>query len=240
MNPDQLRDPIDRRRFVESCAKAAFGLSVLPLMDQRAAAAGSAASSAARSPGFGVAKNIIMLFMDGGMSHIDSYDPKTGPNKGPGTPISTKGDFQITSFFPETAKVANKITVVRSMSAKVGVHESARYLMRTGFDKRGTIVHPVLGAWAQHYLGPSSKTLPSSVCINQSAAHGNGFFPATYSPLPLLDPESGLANSRSLVPEPKAQARLDLLSKINESYLKKPRMKTFAPTATSTTPPWRS
>jgi uncharacterized protein (DUF1501 family) len=93
--------------------------------------------------------------------------------------------------------------------------------MRTGFDKRGTIVHPVLGAWAQHYLGPSSKTLPSSVCINQSAAHGNGFFPATYSPLPLLDPESGLANSRSLVPEPKTQARLDLLSKINESYLKK-------------------
>ena len=221
MNPDQLRDPIDRRRFVESCAKAAFGLSVLPLMDQRAAAAESAASSAARGPGFGVAKNIIMLFMDGGMSHIDSYDPKTGPNKGPGTPISTKGDFQITSFFPETAKVANKITVVRSMSAKVGVHESARYLMRTGFEKRGTIVHPVLGAWAQHYRGPSSKTLPSSVCINQSAAHGNGFFPATYSPLPLLDPESGLANSRSLVPEPKTQARLDLLSKINESYLKK-------------------
>ena len=229
MNPDQLRDPLARRSFVEFCARAAFGLTVLPAGVQHAFGAKGAGKSAApassalagKGPGFGAAKHVIMLFMDGGMSHIDSYDPKTGPTKGPGSAISTKGDFQLTSFFPETAKVGDKITVVRSMSAKVGVHDSARYLMRTGFEKRGTIVHPVLGAWAQHYLGPSSKTLPSSVCINQSAAHGNGFFPATYSPLPLLDPQSGLANSRSLVPEDKAQARLELLAKVNADYLQK-------------------
>ena len=81
------------------------------------------------------------------------------------------------------------------MTAKVGVHAAAQYFIRTGYEQRGTIKHPNLGAWAQHYLGPSHKTLPSSVCVNRNSDHGNGFFPATYSPLPILDPDAGLQHS---------------------------------------------
>ena len=165
------------------------------------------------------AKRVIFLFMQGGISQVDSFDPKPGPVKGPGDPVSTKGGFQLTSFFPETAKVSDKLTVIRSMTAKVGVHEGARYLMRTGYEKRGTIVHPNLGAWAQHYLGVSSKTLPSSVSVNHGSEHGNGFFPATYSPLPIFDPGTGLVNIRSTVESGRERKRLELLGQLNEGYL---------------------
>jgi uncharacterized protein (DUF1501 family) len=212
MNIDSLRDPLDRRTFVERCASLAFGLTVLPALDSRAATA------AAKGPGFGKAKRIIFLQLQGGLSHIDSFDPKTGESKGPGEAVKTSADFQLTNYLPETAKIANKITVIRSMTAKVGVHASAQYLMRTGYEKRGTIIHPMLGAWAQHYLGASSKTLPSSVCVNRPAEHGNGFFPAALSPLPILDPDQGLANAAARVSADVQTKRVTLLEQLDATF----------------------
>src|SRR5207248_3197048 len=98
---------------------------------------------------------------------------------------------------------------------------SAQYLMRTGYEKRGTIVHPMLGAWAQHYLGSSSKTLPSTVCVNRSANHGNGYFPAGFSPLPILDPDQGLTNSGSQVSQDVQQKRVGLLEQLDATFGKK-------------------
>ena len=214
MTPDSLRDPQDRRTFVERCARYAFGLSVLPLFGGRA----FAAAPPTRTAAFGKAKHVIFLELQGGLSHIDTFDPKTGDSKGPGSPLSTSADMQFTQFLPETAKIANKITVIRSMTAKVGVHANAQYLMRTGFEKRGTIVHPALGAWAQHYLGPSHKTLPASVCVNRAANHGNGYFPAGFSPLPILDPDEGLANSATRVSADIQQKRLGLLAQLDATF----------------------
>jgi hypothetical protein len=223
MNPDSLRDPIERRAFVERCARYAFGLTVLPVFAGRAFGADKAAavSAAARTAGFGKAKHVIFLELQGGLSHIDSFDPKTGESKGPGAAISTKADFQLTEYLPETAKIADKITVIRSMTAKVGVHANAQYLMRTGYEKRGTIVHPMLGAWAQHYLGKSHKTLPSTVCVNRPANHGNGYFPAAFSPLPILDPDQGLVNSTSQVSADVQTKRIGLLEQLDATFGKK-------------------
>lgn len=185
-------DPLSRRLFVERCAKAAFGLSVLPT---RPVGAAEAPLTETRGPGFGSAQRIIFLQLRGGMSHIDTFDPKEGASKGPKGAISTKAGFQLSEYLPKTAAVADQLCVIRSMSAKVGVHASASYLMRTGYEERGTIKHPMLGAWAQHFLGASHPHLPSSVAINRGSEHGNGFFPATYSPLPIIDPDAGLQYS---------------------------------------------
>jgi hypothetical protein len=199
MKSDLLRlNELSRRTFVERMAQAAFGITLLPFIPGERLHAEEAAA-----PGFGKAKAVIMLQLSGGLSQIDSFDPKTGDSKGPGSALGTKAGYQVSSYLPEIASIADKITVIRSMTAKVGVHEQARYLMRTGFEKRGTIVHPILGAWAQHYLGTSHPTLPSSVCINRPANHGNGFFPATMSPLPILDPAEGLPHAI-----PQAQASI--------------------------------
>jgi hypothetical protein len=211
---------LTRRLFVERLAKTTLGLSILPHLPGQSLG-GEAKTAAAGGPGFGKARAVIMLQLTGGLSHIDSFDPKSGASKGPGDPIKTTADFQVTSFLPATAKVADRITVIRSMTAKVGVHESAQYLMRTGFEKRGTVVHPMLGAWAQHYLGASHATLPSSVCVNRPSRSGNGFFPATLSPLPILDPNEGLKNSSSRVATPVADKRLALLNELDREFSSK-------------------
>lgn len=221
MKSDLLRlNEISRRSFVERVAQAAFGISLLPFLPSQSLLAAQATQPSAtpRAPGFGKAKAVIMLQLAGGLSQIDSFDPKTGASKGPGDAVSTKAGFQVSSFFPETAKIADKITVIRSMTAKVGVHEPARYLMRTGFEKRGTIVHPTLGAWAHNYLGPSHPTLPSSVCINRPSNHGNGFFPATMSPLPILDPDEGLQNAIARADAPIMEKRLALLDDLDRNF----------------------
>jgi len=199
-----------RRQFIERCAYGAFGLSVLPNL--------SAAEPVGGGNGFGKAKRIIFLQVKGGMSHIDTFDPKTGPSQGPGKAIRTKSDYQVTQYLPETAKVADKISVIRSMTAKVGVHGPAQYFMRTAFTQRNTIKHPNLGAWAQHYLGESHDTLPSSACINSSPKHGNGFFPTAYSPIPILNPDKGLRNIRTRGGSEALGERLALSEKLSSFF----------------------
>ena len=211
-------DSLSRRSFVEKIAKSAFGLSILPFLPGDNLRAEGKAGEVKRSAGFGSAKSVILLNLVGGMSHIDTFDPKEGDSKGPADAVTTKAGFQITSFLPETLKVADKICILRSMTAKVGVHQSAQYLMRTGFEKRGTVVHPMLGAWAQHYLGASHKTLPSTVCVNRNSNHGNGFFPATMSPLPILDPDAGLQNSAASTSQEAMDKRLALLKELNQPF----------------------
>lgn len=205
---------VTRRMFVERMAKSTFGLSLLPYISELS----FAQEISQAKPGAGKAKAVIMLQLTGGLSQIDSFDPKTGASKGPGSAVSTKAGYQVSSFLPEIAKIANKITVIRSMTAKVGVHEHAQYLMRTGFEKRGTMVHPTLGAWAQNFLGPSHKTLPSSACVNRPADHGNGFFPATMSPLPILDPDAGLQNAITKADSAVMEKRLSLLHQMDTKF----------------------
>ncbi|MEI7652004.1 MAG: DUF1501 domain-containing protein, partial [Verrucomicrobiota bacterium] len=216
-----FRNPEDRRSFIEKCAKISFGLSVLPFFTQIAEAAeapGAVKAPNADLPGFGKAKRVIFLQLNGGMSHIDTFDPKTGASKGPGSIVSAKGDMQLTSYLPQTAKISDKITVIRSMTAKVGVHASAAYIMRTGFEQRGTVQHPTIGAWAQHFLGASHKTLPSSVTVNRSSTHGNGWFPAAYSPLPILNPVDGLMDTKSPVGEATVAKRSGLLAQLDAGF----------------------
>ena len=201
---------LERRAFIEKCAYGAFGLSVLPDL--------SAAEPVGGGNGFGKAKRIIFLQVRGGMSHIDTFDPKSGPTKGPGDAIRTKADFQVTEYLPQTAKIADRISVIRSMSAKVGVHGPAQYFMRTAFTQRNTIKHPNLGAWAQHYLGESHGTLPSSACINSSPKHGNGFFPTAYSPIPILNPDKGLRNIRTRGGSEALGDRLALSEKLSSFF----------------------
>jgi hypothetical protein len=216
-DPRALRDPVSRRRFVEHCARLAFGTSVLPLFGPDA----SGAESGPGARGFGSAKHVIFLQLNGGMSHIDTFDPKQGSAKGPKGAVSAKGGMQLSEFLPNTARVSDRIAVIRAMSAKVGVHSAARYLMRTGYEQRGTIQHPCLGAWAQNYLGPSSRSLPSSVCINHNSNHGNGFFGAGLSPLPILDPSSGLQYSKPEVGIPVVEKRLGLVKDMDRLFREK-------------------
>jgi hypothetical protein len=218
--PFHSLSPISRRHFAEHLAKTTLGVTLLPHLAK--AADTKPGIDNKTLPGFGKAKNVIWLQMIGGMSHIDTLDPKTGDSKGPGDPIQTKAGYQLGGFLPTLAKDhSEKLAIIRSMTSKTGVHASGQYLMRTGYEQRGTIKHPVLGAWAQELLGKSSKTLPSTICINRGPEHGNGYFSAAFSPLPIHDPEAGLQYSQFTVAEDVMTKRLALLNKVDAGFRSK-------------------
>ncbi len=215
-NPLLAFDSETRRQFMLKTAKAALGVSVLSHSEKLQAAANAC------PPGKGgKAKAVIYLYMQGGMSHIDTFDPKKGETKGYSEPISTKADFQLGGYMKKTAQQADKISIIRSMLIKTAVHQGANYLMHTGYEQRTTIVHPSLGAWAQHFLGKKS-TLPFSVNVNAAEPHpGAGFFPPAFAPVPIHDATAGLANIKPTVSEGTFDKRIDLLNAFDKGFLNK-------------------
>jgi len=209
--------PLARRDFIMRTAQTALGVTVMPALNLRAAAAAS-------GPGFGKAKNVIFLWMNGGMTHIDTWDPKTGETKGPTVPIKGKGGIDyLGGTMTKMAEVSDKITIVRSMSSKTGVHDAGTYIMKTGYEPRGTIVHPCMGAWASHFLGRiKGVTLPDSVIVNSGSAFpGAGFFPPATSPIPIANPQTGLQNIKQTSSELHFNKRVSLMNELDDSFRKK-------------------
>jgi hypothetical protein len=207
-------DPASRREFMLRTAKAALGVSVLSGLDNEAFGASEAPPAGVG----GKAKAVIYLYMSGGMSHIDTFDPKTGATKGYKDPIKTNVDgIQLGGYMTKMAQHANKITIVRSTTSKTGVHEDGTYIMHTGYDPRGTVLHPTLGSWAQHFKGRSHKTLPSSVVIGAGTANA-GFFPPALAPVPIINAESGLQNSKSSLGQAAFNKRIALMNEFDTAF----------------------
>ena len=196
-------------------AKTALGVTMLPVSSKLAQAA-------AEGRGGGKAKHVIYLYMQGGMSHIDTFDPKTGETKGAKDPIKTNAEgMMLGGYMEQMAKQANKISIIRSMTSKTGVHDQGNYLMHTGYEPRGTIVHPTMGAWASHFLGRATKSLPDSVSINGGSPNGAGFFPPALSPIPISNPETGLQNIQPTTSDSLFKKRIDLMNEFDAGFRKK-------------------
>jgi hypothetical protein len=188
MKPLLLRaDEPPRRRFIARAASSLLGVGLLPNFLSRDALAAATAKG-------GTAKNVIYLYMDGGMSHVDTWDPKSGAIMGPTKTIKTSADgLQLGEYLPRTAKQMHHGTVVRSLTSTQGAHEQGNYMMHTSYQLRGTINHPSLGAWLAHFRGAGNPTLPGSVYVGNASRHpGAGFFSPELAPLFVNNPENGL------------------------------------------------
>jgi hypothetical protein len=217
-------DTLARREFVARTAQAALGVTVLPGMLDNLRAAETASKSGPGTPGFGKAKKVIFLWMSGGMSHIDTWDPKTGTTKGPTDPIKGKGGIDyLGGTMTKTAAISDKITVVRSMASKTAVHEAGTYIMKTGYEPRGTIVHPCMGAWASHFFGRiKGVNLPDSVIVNSGSSYpGAGFFSPAMNPIPISSPQAGLQNIKATTSENQFQKRIGLMDEFDSAFRKK-------------------
>lgn len=129
------------------------------------------------------AKAMILLWMNGGPSHLETWDPKPGHlNGGPTKAIRTaQNGLSLTEHMPHIAQVANKLTVIRSMSSKEGNHQRAQYLMHTGYAPTPTVVHPSLGGWVSKKLGAPQNGLPAFVSLG-GPSFGAGFLGVSYGP----------------------------------------------------------
>ncbi len=160
-----------------------------------------AADPAVVQAGGGKAKHVIYLYMAGGMTHIDTFDPKPdAPSdiRGPVKAISTKVDgIQLGQCLPGLAQHADKIALIRSLSTTQGAHDQGKYLMHTGYAPRGTISHPSSGSWVAKMTSRLNKDLPPFVLVGGANNHpGAGFFEPDFAPLPIGDPALGLQNVR--------------------------------------------
>lgn len=168
----------NRRQLIAQVAGSILGVGLLPNFFSSKALA-TISKKKART------KNIIYLYMDGGMSHIDTLDPKSGDVAGPTKTIKTSATgVQLGEYLPLTAKQMHHGTIIRSITSTQGAHEQGNYFMHTSFQLRGTINHPSMGAWLSHFRGPGNPTLPASVYVGNSSRHpGAGFFPQSIPPL---------------------------------------------------------
>ena len=134
MNPFNKLDDQSRRQFLSSTARTAFGVS---LGGASASWFSSAEAAEAIAKSNGKAKNVIYLYMAGGMTHIDTFDPKPeAPSeyRGPIKAISTKVDgIQLGQHLEKTAKHTDKMAIVRSMTSSQGAHSQGNYHIHTSY-----------------------------------------------------------------------------------------------------------
>ena len=169
------------------------------------------------------ARNIIYLYMAGGMTHVDTFDPKPDAGEkvaGPVKAINTAADgVQISEYFPMLAKQMDKVAIVRGLSTTQGAHDEGNYFMHSSYTMRGTIQHPGIGAWLQRMEGKTNRTLPGSVCIGGgSVGGGAGFMESKYAPLHVGSATSGVPNSRSSVSTGEFEDRLLLANKFDQAF----------------------
>lgn len=136
----------------------------------------------------GKAKSVILLYMNGGPSHIDTWDPKSGKVAGPNKAIKTSAPgVMISEHLPLLAAKANKLAIVRGMTSKEGNHQRAQFLLRTGYSPNPTVQHPTLAAWVNKRLGEPTSGLPGSVSLGGPSL-GAGFFGVQYGPFVVQTP----------------------------------------------------
>jgi len=160
-----------------------------------------------------------------GMSHIDTFDLKTGhDNQGSTRPINTNvNGIRVSSHLPNLAKHADKLCIVNSLTSTAGDHEKGNYFMHTSYQQRATIRHPGIGSWYHKLKGKLNPTLPASVFIGrESRFHGSGgFFEPEFEPLAINEPQSGLKYARRLVDENRFERRINLANDIDAEFLKR-------------------
>jgi hypothetical protein len=169
----------------------------------------------------GKAKACILLWMAGGPSQLDTFDPKPGTSSaGEFGAISTAvPGIQICEHLPLLAKQMNDFTLIRTMTSREGNHDRARYYVHTGYVSAGVTQHPPFGAVVAKELMEKSQKLPAYVSIN-GPAMGGGLLGINFAPFVVRDaakPPENLTRS-NLVTRERFEDRKDLLEFLDGNF----------------------
>lgn len=161
-------------------------------------------------------KSFILLWMKGGASQLETWDPHPGTKNGGETrAIGTKIDgVKIASFYPRMAQQLDSLSVIRSLVSKEGDHERGTYYLKTGYRPDPTLKHPAIGAIAAHEhaalkteLGPLKIPPYISLGPEEFAGRG-GYLGETWDAFKLYDPGNSLPNMRSWLAKEREERRL--------------------------------
>ncbi|MEZ6131913.1 MAG: DUF1501 domain-containing protein [Planctomycetaceae bacterium] len=183
-------------------------------------------------------RKCILLWMSGGPSQMETFDPKPGhENGGPTTSIETSvPGIQISQHLPQVAQVMQHLAPIRSMSTKEGDHSRATYFLHTGYLPQGPIRYPTVGSVLSHRLKDPDCDLPAFVSVNpfqafSPAAYGPGFLGPAWSALRVESRMTGDDDNRAVsfevsdlkpsqsLSSAQTDARLQLLASFEHDFL---------------------
>ncbi len=217
---------LGRRTFLHVGVVGGLGLTLGDYFRLQAAAAEAAPADAAKPA---PAKSIIHIFLPGGMAHQDSWDPK------PLAPIEYRGELGtiptkldgavFNELLKNTAQIADKITVCRSMTHGEAAHERGTHNMFTGYRPSPAIQFPSFGSVVSHEFGPRNN-LPPYVCVpsQPNTYAGPGYLSSAFSPFSLgADPADGNFRVQDLtlpggVDDKQFTARRTMLDAVNDHF----------------------
>jgi len=235
-----------RRRFVQS---AVAGSMLMPGLLSELLAQDSADPLTPRPPHFpGKAKNVIFLFMSGGVSHVDSFAPKPTTSGAPGKQVTFdppettnrpgyeklflkrpnwkfaprgKSGTEISDLFPHVAGQADDIALIRSMHTSHSNHFNATLGMHTGSF---AFARPSIGSWVSYGLGTPNKNLPSFLVLSSEMPYAgtqvwaSDFLPGAHQGTRVVPGAEPVANLARRVPTPQQRVELDALAAFNEAH----------------------
>ena len=238
-------DP-SRRHFLRS---AVAGSALMPALVGGLLAEERTDALAPKPPHFpGKAKRVIFLFMSGGVSHVDSFDPKPKLTSDHGKQVTFdhpetrnrpgyeklflkkpqwefkkrgKSGTEISELFPHVAGMADDIALIRSMHTGHSNHYNATLGMHTGSF---TVARPSLGSWVSYGLGSPNKNLPSFMVIAPHSPYAGGqvwsadFLPGAHQGTAVMPSAEPMANVKPRVPTAQQRKELDALAELNRGH----------------------
>jgi hypothetical protein len=245
MDTDSFSQALPDRRQMLRQAGVGFGSLALAalLSDESRAAPATTNPLAPRQPHFKArAKRVIFLFMPGGPSQVDTFDPKPTLTKLNGRPspklylnqkrnllaspwkFEKKGEsgLEVSELFPHVGSCADRLCVIRSMVGDDVNHPGGCLLMNTG---ERVATRPSLGAWVTYGLGSENQNLPGFIAIGPgpliegSRQYGAAFLPAAFQGTFVSDLKNPIRNLKNDQVAPDQQRReLDVLRRLNELH----------------------
>jgi len=241
--------PMTRRDMLARAA-GGFGAMALGAMGAQGGLAGALSQLGAAGTHHGAkAKNVIFLYMDGGPSQVDTFDPKPRLTRDHGKAFpmaieATQFDdngailgspwtfrpggesgIPVSDLFPHVRTMADELCVIRSMTSKFSEHTAANYFLHTGSGIAG---RPSMGAWVAWGLGSGSKNLPDYVVLNGGLTppggldcFGSGFLPPEHQATRLRPDGYGLENVRHGTAQDRQRRMLELVESMDDAFLER-------------------
>lgn len=224
--------PRTRRDFLQ-LTSAGFGWTALAALASEKPGANPLAP---KKPHFTPrAKRVVFLFMQGGPSHLETFDwkPELAKHKGGNHQLlgsvfkfnpSGQSGMMISEVFPQLAKHADKLCVLNGMKTRTNSHVQATVAVHTGNEM---FVRPSMGAWITYGLGSLAEDLPGFVTVDpmhdQGGAmnYGSAFLPATFQGARLSGNGGGVPNIDPLLRSAAQREQLDLVQRMNQRLLGK-------------------
>jgi hypothetical protein len=248
--------PLSRREMLLRCANGFGGLALASLLADPAYGAEPSRDKdkdplTPKRPHFKAkATSVIFLFMDGGPSQMDTFDPKPRLAKEHGQPIKVRVEptqfnnvgtvlqspwkfkqygkcgLPVSDLFPNVATCADELCVVRSMTSDFSEHTNANFFIHTGNGQQG---RPSMGSWVTYGLGSECRNLPGFIVLHSGMippggmdCFNNGFLPATYQGSLFQRGEIPVADLKPTEPNAKVQqGKLGLMRKLDQGALER-------------------